>query len=81
MKAVLVSEFKARCVGLLNDVHDTKEELLVTKRGRPLAIILPAADSDSRPRTPGDSAGVARILDDIVETDQSSDWESLQGTP
>jgi len=77
MKSVLVSEFKTHCVGLLNEVHDCREELLVTKRGRALAKVVPAVNPDAGPREPGDSAGCARITGDIVETDRSADWESL----
>ena len=77
MKEVLVSEFKARCVGLLNEVHDTKKELLVTKRGRPLELVVPTRFPESGPRIAGDSSGCARIDGDLVETDQSADWECL----
>ena len=77
MKEVLVSEFKARCVGLLNEVHDSRKELLVTKRGRPLALVVPTMFPESGPRIAGDSSGCARIDGDLVETDQSADWESL----
>jgi prevent-host-death family protein len=76
VKTVLISEFKAGCIGLLHEVQETKEELLVTKRGRPLARILPARESGKTPRTPGDSAECARIEGDIVETDLSAEWES-----
>ena len=77
MKKVLVSEFKARCVGLLNEVHDSRQELLVTKRGRPLALVVPTMFPESGPRIAGDSSGCAHIDADLVETDQSADWESL----
>ncbi len=77
MKAVLVSEFKARCVGLLHEVHDSGQQLLVTKRGRALALVVPAADPPAGPRVPGDSADCARIVGEIVETDRAADWESL----
>ncbi len=77
MKEVLVSEFKARCVGLLNEVHDSRQELLVTKRGKPLALVVPTALPQSGPRVAGDCSDCARIDTDAVETDQSADWESL----
>ena len=77
MKEVLVSEFKARCVGLLNEVHDSKQELLVTKRGRPLALVVPTTFPESGLRIAGDSSGCAHIDADLVETDLSADWESL----
>jgi len=77
MKSVLVSEFKARCVGLLNEVHDARESILVTKRGRALARVVPAVDPATPERVPGESSDCARITGEIVETDQSAEWESL----
>jgi prevent-host-death family protein len=44
MKSVAVSEFKSRCLSLLEDVARTGEPLLVTKRGRPLARITPSGN-------------------------------------
>jgi prevent-host-death family protein len=44
MKSVAVSEFKAHCLSLLEDVARTGEPLLVTKRGRPLARITPSGN-------------------------------------
>ena len=41
MKTLLVSEFKNHCVGVLNEVADYSEEVIVTKRGKPLARIVP----------------------------------------
>ncbi len=38
------SEFKARCLSLLDQVADTGEELIVLKRGRVVARVLPAED-------------------------------------
>lgn len=38
---ISVSAFKARCLSLLDDVARTGEELVVTKRGEPLARVVP----------------------------------------
>ncbi len=40
MKTVAISEFKARCLGLLEEVKATGEELVVTKRGAPIARVV-----------------------------------------
>lgn len=42
MKRVPAGEFKARCLALLDDVAQTGQELLVTKRGKPVARVVPA---------------------------------------
>jgi prevent-host-death family protein len=39
---VPAGEFKARCLALLDRVAETGEELVVTKRGKPVARLLPA---------------------------------------
>ena len=77
MKSKLVSEFKADCVHLLNEVADSGEELLVTKRGVPLARVLPAAPTTAYFREPGDCADSVSINGDIVRFDSTDDWEVL----
>ncbi|MCC6355462.1 MAG: type II toxin-antitoxin system Phd/YefM family antitoxin [Verrucomicrobiae bacterium] len=39
MKTMLVSEFKAKCIGALKGVRRSGEPLLVTLRGAPLAEV------------------------------------------
>lgn len=43
------SEFKARCLALLDRVHDDGEPITITKRGRVVARLVPAGDPDQRP--------------------------------
>ena len=42
LNTVPAGEFKARCLALLDRVAETGEELIVTKRGKPVARLLPA---------------------------------------
>lgn len=78
MKTMLVSDFKSHCVGILNEVHDHGLEVVVTKRGRPLARIVPAASGASGSREPGDCIGTVRVMGDLVSTDGTDDWENLR---
>lgn len=41
------STFKAQCLALLDEVASTKTTVLVTKRGRPLARLVPVDDQDT----------------------------------
>ena len=41
MKTIPAGEFRTRCVQLLEEVGATRETILVTKRGRPVAKIVP----------------------------------------
>lgn len=40
-RAVPAGEFKARCLALLDEVAQTGRTLLVTKRGKPVARLVP----------------------------------------
>jgi prevent-host-death family protein len=47
MQTIPASQFKARCLALLDDVALTGEEIVVTKRGRPVARLV-AVDQPRR---------------------------------
>lgn len=75
MKTMLVSEFKAKCIGALKEANRTGEPLLVTLRGRPLARIVPVGRN--RPeRKLGALRGWMEIKGDIVHADFADEWES-----
>ena len=39
-RAITATQFKAKCLGLLDEVAATGEDLIVTKRGRPVARVV-----------------------------------------
>ena len=41
VRTLPASEFKARCLELLDEVARTREPLIITKRGRPVARLAP----------------------------------------
>ena len=41
VRTLSASEFKARCLELLDEVARTREPLVITKRGRPVARLTP----------------------------------------
>lgn len=41
-RTVSASQFKAKCLGMLDEVAATGEEIVITKRGRPVARVLAA---------------------------------------
>jgi prevent-host-death family protein len=43
------SEFKARCLALLDEVHEGGEPITITKRGRVVARLVPAGETDHQP--------------------------------
>jgi prevent-host-death family protein len=46
-KTLTASRFKAQCLALLDEVAETGEALVVTKRGRPVARVAPVQAPDS----------------------------------
>ncbi len=59
------AEFKAKCLKLLDQVAATHEPLVITKRGRPVAKLVPIED-EARPPLFGYMKGTGQILGDIV---------------
>jgi prevent-host-death family protein len=63
MKSIPAGEFKARCLALMDDVHNTREPVVITNRGKPVAKLVPADDVG---RTfIGRLEGIVRIVGDI----------------
>ncbi len=60
------SEFKAKCLAILDEIRRTGEPLTVLKRGRPVAVVgPPLAEAEAFPQH--GLVGSVRILGDIVE--------------
>jgi prevent-host-death family protein len=46
MRSITATEFRAKCLALLDEIAETRETLVVTKRGKPLVRVVPAAPID-----------------------------------
>ena len=46
---IAAADFKARCLSLLDQVHERGEPIVITKRGRVVASLVPAGETDRRP--------------------------------
>ncbi len=66
MPTVAATEFKAKCLSLLDEVNRNREEVIVTKRGKPVAKLVPLGE-DKRPLF-GRMKGTGRIVGDIFST-------------
>lgn len=73
VKTVKVSEFKAKCLKLLTEVSETGEELVVTKRGKALARVVP-----ERAVKPSTLQGSMKGLIEVLNADKSLPpaWET-----
>jgi prevent-host-death family protein len=65
MADIPISEFKAKCLGLIEQVHKTRQPLRITRHGRPVAEVIPAGP-DRKRKFVGDMVGTAKIVGDIV---------------
>lgn len=57
-------KFKATCLALLDEVQQTRREIIITKRGKPVARLVPV--DDTKPEIFGRMKGTITILGDIV---------------
>ena len=60
-RTIPAGEFKAKCLKMLDRVAETKEVLVVTKRGKPVAKVVPLDEGVS-----ADLHGSVTFLKDIV---------------
>jgi prevent-host-death family protein len=65
MADIPISEFKAKCLGLIEQVHKTRQPLRITRHGHPVAEVIPAGP-DRKRKFVGDMIGTAKIVGDIV---------------
>lgn len=60
-KTISAARFKARCLALLDEVAETRQPLTVTKRGKPVATLVPAISTAH-----GALRGSVHVKGDIV---------------
>jgi prevent-host-death family protein len=75
-RSINASEFKARCLRVLDEVQATRTEVVITKRGKPVARLGPIGPARGSLR--GAWKGMVRIRGDIVHVDWSSDFEAVR---
>ena len=78
MKQIAISEFKAKCLALLDQVQKTKKPILITRFGKPVAEVVPPSPAHIADWM-GSLKGTMEILGDIVApANEESDWEVLR---
>jgi prevent-host-death family protein len=74
-------EFKAKCLGVMTEMNATGQPVLVTKRGKPFARILPAEEQmpqESPESIFGFMRGMATITGDIVSSEHTDEeWDRM----
>lgn len=75
---ISAGEFKAKCLKLMDQVARTGETLIITKRGKPVARLMPPEVPMPRTTLFGYMAGTATIVGDIVKVPHDS-WAAESG--
>ena len=71
------AQFKAKCLKLIDEVAATREPLIITKRGKALAKLVPIED-ETPTRLFGYMKGTVEILGDIVNVPHDA-WAAETG--
>ena len=81
-RQIAAGEFKAKCLGLIDEVSETGQELVITKRGKPMAKMIPFRQSQQAQSFIGRLEGIMKINgnpDDLVNPIfPGEDWDMVK---
>ena len=82
-RTVKATEFKAKCLKLMDEVAATGEEIVITKNGKPVAKLTPCEPAaqemphQDRPKSPfGLNKGRYEIIGDLDDAFDDVDWDA-----
>ena len=76
MEEIAISKFKATCLSVMERVRKTRQPVLVTRFGEPVAEIVPPSPPVRPEGWLGCMVGTAEIVGDVVSpAGNSEDWE------
>jgi prevent-host-death family protein len=79
MKEVTFSEFKAKCLPMLEEVLRTKEPIRVTKFGKPIAEVVPSSANQEQGTWIGSMKGEIKFLGDVLSpVFEVRDWKESE---
>jgi len=73
-RTIPAGQFKPVCLRLMDQVRETGVEIVITKRNRPVAKLVPVTDADLRPFV-GRSSGVILASREALLAPLGEDWE------
>jgi len=71
---IAAGQFKAQCLQLMNQVQQSREEIVITKHGKPVAKLVPVDESEPQ-SVLGYLQGTVEIVGDIVSP-LEDEWEA-----
>ena len=78
MEKIQISAFKAKCLAIVEKVKNTKEPIIITKKGKPIAQVIPMPEPEKEKDWLGCMKGEFTITGDIVgPISNAEDWEAL----
>ncbi len=78
-QTIAISEFKATCLAVLEQVRLTGTSVIVTRRGKPIAEVVPPSLATSGDSWLGSMQGTATITGDLVApASEPGEWEVLR---
>lgn len=78
-ESISVSKFKATCLAVLEEVRRSGRSLVITKRGVPIAELVPPTSGTRGAEWMGSMAGTFEIVGDIVSPIMPLDeWEACR---
>ena len=70
------AEFRTKCFKILDQVKTTHREVIITKRGKPIAKIVHFDQTNKKDPILGALSGAGRTVDDLTQpVINSDDWE------
>ena len=70
-----ITQFKAKCLGVVETVQREKVRVVISRHGRPAALLIPIESSDVEVRIFGRAAGLTTVKGDILSTGEAWDAE------
>jgi prevent-host-death family protein len=78
MQEIAISEFKAKCLAILDEVQKTERPIRITRFGKPVAVVVPPSTVPANDWM-GSMKGEVEILGDIISpASDPDDWEVLR---
>lgn len=76
MDPMPISVFKARCLAVLERVRKTGRPVLITRRGQPIAQVVPAPPPEPEDAWLGCMRERGAVLGDLLDADYADEWEA-----
>ena len=75
MTTIAISKFKAKALRLVADVADLQHTIVITKRGKPVACLVPYVEEKGS-SIPGNLAETLLFEKDLITPLDSNEWEA-----